>query len=115
MVYLATLQPDYYTHTTIGIIGRRFTGSSKTFPCRRITRPTASWSKSKHELSSVADWPIKLIWGMKDWCFRPECLDRFVSHWPDADVNKLDSAGHYVVEDAADEVAQLVSEFLERD
>jgi len=30
--------------------------------------------------------PSQLIWGMKDWCFRPECLNRFVEHWPQAEV-----------------------------
>ena len=64
-------------------------------------------------LSMVADWPIQLIWGMKDWCFRPECLDRFVSHWPNANVTRIPDAGHYVVEDAADEVGDMVSKFLE--
>ena len=66
-------------------------------------------------LASVSDWPIKLIWGMKDWCFRPECLDRFLTHWPAADVSRLQNAGHYVVEDASEEVCHLVSEFLASD
>ena len=62
------------------------------------------------ELSSL---PIKLIWGMKDWCFRPECLDRFLEHWPNADVTKFENGGHYIVEDEPEKVVSLVREFLE--
>ena len=62
-------------------------------------------------LASVADWPIMMAWGMKDWCFRPECLERLSQHWPNAEVHKIADAGHYVIEDAAEEVEQKVQEF----
>jgi haloalkane dehalogenase len=65
-------------------------------------------------LPSLADRPIQLIWGMKDWCFRPECLERFLKHWPNAEAHRLDDAGHYVVEDAKDEILPLMREFLVR-
>jgi haloalkane dehalogenase len=65
-------------------------------------------------LPSLAGRPIQLIWGMKDWCFRPECLDRFVKHWPQAEVHRLADCGHYVVEDAHEQIVSLVREFLER-
>lgn len=55
---------------------------------------------------------IKLIWGMKDWCFRPECLDRFRSYWPKADVSEFADAGHYVVEDKTQPIIKLMSDFL---
>jgi haloalkane dehalogenase len=57
---------------------------------------------------------IKLIWGMKDWCFRPDCLDRFRKHWPFAQVTEFDEAGHYVVEDETEQIIQLMSEFLQQ-
>jgi haloalkane dehalogenase len=63
-------------------------------------------------LPSLADRPISLIWGMKDWCFRPECLERFVKHWPDAEVHRLADCGHYVVEDAHERIVPLVKTFL---
>jgi haloalkane dehalogenase len=63
-------------------------------------------------LAELASWPIMLVWGMQDWCFRPECLRRFQQHWPKAVVHELHAAGHYVVEDAPAEVAQLVEQFL---
>ena len=64
------------------------------------------------ELSSVKDLPIHLIWGMKDWCFRPECLDRLITHWPTAEVTRFADAGHYVVEDEAKKITPIVQKFL---
>jgi pimeloyl-ACP methyl ester carboxylesterase len=65
-------------------------------------------------LPSLADRPIQLIWGMRDWCFRPKCLDRFATHWPNAEIHRLADCGHYVVEDAHERIVPLVQEFLER-
>ena len=65
-------------------------------------------------LSTLKSLPILLMWGMKDWCFRPECLDRFCNHWPHAEVHRIASAGHFVVEDAAFEVEETTAEFLSR-
>jgi haloalkane dehalogenase len=63
-------------------------------------------------LPSLSDRPIQLIWGMRDWCFRPECLERFVGHWPSAEVHKLADCGHYVIEDGHERIVPLVREFL---
>jgi pimeloyl-ACP methyl ester carboxylesterase len=63
-------------------------------------------------LPGLADRPIQLIWGMRDWCFRPECLDRFLMHWPQAEVHRLADCGHYVVEDAHERILPLVRQFL---
>lgn len=65
-------------------------------------------------LDSLADLPIQLIWGMRDWCFRPECLERFRGHWPKAEAHRLEDCGHYVVEDAHERIVPLVREFLAR-
>lgn len=64
------------------------------------------------ELHTVKDMPIHLIWGMKDWCFRPECLDRLEQHWPAAEVTRFETAGHYVVEDEAERITPVVKKFL---
>jgi len=65
------------------------------------------------ELSGLSSMPIKLIWGMKDWCFRPECLERLVKHWPAADVTEFADGGHYIVEDEPEKVVSLVRDFLD--
>ncbi len=65
-------------------------------------------------LAELADWPILMMWGMKDWCFRPDCLTRLQQFWPNAEVHKIEDAGHYVIEDAAQQVGKTVAEFLQR-
>jgi haloalkane dehalogenase len=63
-------------------------------------------------LSTLAQRPVQLIWGMRDWCFRPSCLQRLQDHFPQARVLRLPHAGHWVVEEAADEVETCLREFL---
>jgi cis-3-alkyl-4-acyloxetan-2-one decarboxylase len=63
-------------------------------------------------LPTLADRPILLIWGMRDWCFRPDCLERFLEAWPQAEVHRLADVGHWVVEDAPEESLAMVERFL---
>ena len=69
-------------------------------------------SQLEKQLPSLATLPSLLIWGMKDWCFRPECLHRFQSAWPEAVSVEIPDAGHYVIEDAPEETLQAISRFL---
>ncbi|NUQ62019.1 MAG: alpha/beta fold hydrolase [Pirellulales bacterium] len=65
-------------------------------------------------LTQFADHPVLLVWGMKDWCFTPAFLNRFLDFFPKAEVERLDDAGHYVVEDAHERVIPLLDDFLRR-
>nr|WP_235935142.1 alpha/beta fold hydrolase [Candidatus Laterigemmans baculatus] len=68
----------------------------------------------EERLPTLADKPIQLIWGMQDWCFRPECLRRFQQVWPAAETVELVDVGHYVMEDAPTEAVAAISDFLSR-
>jgi cis-3-alkyl-4-acyloxetan-2-one decarboxylase len=57
--------------------------------------------------------PVCLIWGMKDWCFSPWFLERFREFLPQAEVHRLEDAGHYLVEDAHERIVPLMEKFLE--
>jgi len=37
--------------------------------------------------------PVQLIWGMRDWCFTPECLERLLRSFPNAEVHRFADAG----------------------
>lgn len=63
-------------------------------------------------LESLADRPVQMIWGMRDWCFRPECLDLLLKAFPAAEVERLTDASHYVIEDAHERIIPLVETFL---
>ncbi|MEN6450238.1 MAG: alpha/beta fold hydrolase [Thermoguttaceae bacterium] len=65
-------------------------------------------------LPQFAGRPICLFWGMQDWCFTPAFLDRFLEYFPRAEVHRLANAGHYIVEDAHEQIAPLMANFLER-
>ncbi len=64
-------------------------------------------------LPAMASMPIRLIWGMQDWCFDDRCLLRMRAAWPDAGVVKLKDAGHWVLEDCPNEVVDATRRFLE--
>jgi pimeloyl-ACP methyl ester carboxylesterase len=65
-------------------------------------------------LPSLADRPWLLLWGMRDWCFHPWYLNRFLDFIPQAEVNKLEHAGHWINEDAPEEVIGAIQGFLRR-
>ena len=72
---------------------------------RRKSHPT--WqllTRIEQGVSIFSDRPTRLVWGMKDWCFRPECLSRMEQLFPQAKTRRLEDVGHYVTEEAADEV-----------
>lgn len=73
---------------------------------------TAVWLEES--MPQFADRPALLVWGMQDWCFRAECIDRLVGMLPDAEVVKIGDAGHYVNEDATEQVVDAIGDFLQR-
>jgi haloalkane dehalogenase len=72
----------------------------------------ATLAQLEAELPSLAGFPSLLVWGMKDWCFRPDCLLRFQAVWPNAKTVAIEDAGHYVIEDAATETLAAIADFL---
>ena len=72
-------------------------------------------ARSRRDWPSFAEHPVCLIWGMRDWCFTPAVFgpfSRFLSRrprcigWP--------TPGHYVVEDAHEQIGPLVEDFVQR-
>lgn len=66
-------------------------------------------------LDKLKDRPVTLAWGMKDPIFRPDFIDKFWTRtFPDARIERIDNAGHYLQEDAYEELVPLLIEFLGR-
>jgi len=65
-------------------------------------------------LPTLADLPAAMIWGMKDWCFTPACMDRLLKSLPNAETHKFEDSGHYVIEDSPEETISIVREFMKR-
>jgi cis-3-alkyl-4-acyloxetan-2-one decarboxylase len=66
----------------------------------------------EEKLPTLRDKPMMLGWGMKDWCFSPHFLERWIELFPKAEVHRYADAGHYVVEDAADQLLPEVERFV---
>lgn len=56
--------------------------------------------------------PKLIVWGGKDFCFHKEFFDRWLDFFPDAETMYLDQAGHYVLEDAIDEIIPRLKQFI---
>ncbi len=77
------------------------------------THPSyATLAEVERELTSLASHPVCLIWGMRDWCFTPQFLDRFLEYFPRAEVHRLVDAGHYLMEDQPELVVAIVHRFV---
>jgi haloalkane dehalogenase len=82
-------------------------------PTRKGQATWQALTSIEQRLGLFANRPIRIAWGMQDWCFRPECLERFQQIFREAKVNKLNDVGHYVMEEAPDEVISTVQACLD--
>ncbi|MDR0392041.1 MAG: alpha/beta fold hydrolase [Planctomycetaceae bacterium] len=83
--------------------------------------PLSSFHPSYKVLSEVEDSllgfrskPVCFIWGMRDWCFSPKFLKRFLQFFPDASVYRLENAHHLLLEDAPNDVIASMEDFLKQ-
>lgn len=73
------------------------------------SHPTyAVLKKLEADLPVLASKKVHFLWGMKDWCFRPECMERIQKALPNATRTELSDVGHYVMEEAPDEVEKAL-------
>jgi len=57
--------------------------------------------------------PMLLLWGERDWCFTTDFLDEFEQRYPQAETLRIPDAGHYVFEDAHEEIIPRLIRFLD--
>ncbi|MBN2560780.1 MAG: alpha/beta fold hydrolase [Phycisphaerae bacterium] len=65
-------------------------------------------------LHVLADVPMLICWGERDFVFDRHFLTEWRRRFPKAEVHAFSDAGHYVLEDARDEIVLLVRGFLTR-
>lgn len=70
--------------------------------------------KIEASLAGLADKPIQLIWGAKDFCFTLHFHDRFKGYFPHAFSKVYADCGHYILEDGGQAVCEDIWGFLER-
>ncbi len=64
-------------------------------------------------LAQFQSHPMLLVWGEQDWCFTLEFLKEFQKRFPQAETLSLPDAGHYVFEDAHEQILPRLNQFLE--
>ncbi len=74
----------------------------------------ASLAAIEKRLSYLAEVPMMLCWGGLDFCFNDWFYQEWQRRFPLAEPHYFRQAGHYVIEDAFDEIAPLVDQFLGR-
>lgn len=76
-----------------------------------------SWAELEETARSLArftELPATILWGEKDWCFTPRFREEWMRRFPKAEVQRLEQAGHWLLEDEPQETLRLVRGFLER-
>ncbi len=81
-------------------------------PLRRSDRAWCLLNETAGKLEELRSVPMLICWGMQDFVFDVHFLDEFARRFPDAQIHRFDDAGHYILEDARDEVIPLISTFL---
>ena len=64
-------------------------------------------------LERFAAVPMTICWGLRDFVFDRHFLEEWQRRFPLAEVHTFADCGHYILEDAKDEVIPLIERFLE--
>jgi cis-3-alkyl-4-acyloxetan-2-one decarboxylase len=81
-------------------------------PLRPGDRCYHTVTEVQDRLHLLADVPVLIGWGMKDFVFDHHFVDEWVRRFPKAEVHAFPKAGHYVLEDEAEALVPLVRSFL---
>jgi len=70
-------------------------------------------AEAGRRLHALADRPVFIGWGLRDFVFDKHCLDMFTDALPQAEVHAFDDAGHYVLEDKHEVLVPEIRRFLD--
>jgi haloalkane dehalogenase len=83
--------------------------------------PLAPGDRNYELITAVADGldrfkqlPMQIHWGLLDFVFDHHFLAEWERRFPKADIHRYPDCGHYILEDAKDEVIPQISTFLDR-
>lgn len=68
----------------------------------------------QEKLSLFRQTPVLICWGEKDFVFDKYFLTEWINLFPQAETHRFPDCGHYVLEDATEEIIGLVDSFLEK-
>jgi len=65
-------------------------------------------------LTRFSQLPMLICWGMCDFVFDEHFLNGWTARFPAAELHRFADAGHYVLEDAHEQIIPLIQDFLSR-
>ena len=82
-------------------------------PFAESDRAYPTMKDTGENLPRLADKPMLICWGLRDFVFDHHFLEEWVRRFPNAEVHRFEDCGHYVLEDAGDEIVPLVRGFVD--
>jgi len=108
-------------------VRRGYTSINDSPERRRVTLrfvqdiPLSEWDpayaavlEAQNGLAHFAETPVLICWGERDFIFNRDFLAEWMRRFPQAEVHRFPKAGHYVTEDAFDEIIPVLKRFLGR-
>ena len=86
----------------------------QTIPLKSTDPGNEIVTQTEQRLCLLRDKPVLICWGMQDFVFDANFLAEWERHFPAAEIHRFDDAGHYILEDAGEDVGLRVEEFLKR-
>ena len=83
-------------------------------PLKPTDRSYRLVSKVQENLERFRNTPAIIFWGARDFVFDIDFLDEWRARLPDARVHVFPDAGHYVLEDAYDDILPKLLDFLKK-
>ncbi len=71
-------------------------------------------TRTQQNLAKFSKTPTLILWGARDFIFDDHFLAKWKEYFPQATVHRFSDAGHYLLEDAHEEVIPLIKDFLEQ-
>ncbi|MBI4352106.1 MAG: alpha/beta fold hydrolase [Elusimicrobia bacterium] len=70
-------------------------------------------AETQEKLASLATLPMLICWGLKDFVFDRHFLEEWTRRFPGAQIHGFPDCGHYILEDAREEVIPLIKRFIQ--
>lgn len=84
----------------------------KDIPLSAEDRSYSRALRTDRSLARLAQHPILLAWGLRDFVFSSPFLDEFRRRFPRAQVAEFGDCGHYLLDDGGEEALSCMTEFL---
>jgi haloalkane dehalogenase len=85
----------------------------KDIPLRKSHRTFQALTEVEEGLARIADKPVQLVWGAKDFCFTMRFYERFKDFFPQAESVVYPNHGHYILEDGGEQAWSSIQGFLQ--